>query len=474
MLSIVVARYNEDLEWLNPVKEYVHLYNKGQPLSDEQKNSYAMYKELPNVGREAHTYLKYIIEHYDKLPSVVCFTQGNIDDHYKLNTIVSGTELLISLMNTAVTSTDGYSINFQDSCGQLYIGPYFNTNMEDARFVSFFKSEENYNNKMIPFKEWFENTLNISYPEKYRLSWNGIFAVRGELIRRRSLNFYKRLLKEVDRINAPVEAHFFERAWYYVFQEPESDLDAYYYCHKHPLATYKSLESFRKYHPWSKIYLISDNGYDYSEMAKHFNCNYKKMDTSVNTGFSWFKNLSHEEAFEKYKMFCNNLLSIAEDSSAKYLIKLEDDVCVQGKIMTSKLKGCINGPKINRIPDIIFKLYYTNRNEESPTNVYFSGHGGCIYNREQLIDILNAKEIENKISDIVKYTNFIGGYMIDDIAFSIIATILGYKIEDNPEQMEIETEKNNKSIEKSIILHQYKEHYNKMLPDDLAHLVKIT
>ena len=49
---------------------------------------------------------------------------------------------------------------------------------------------------------------------------------------------------------------------------------AYLQCHKQPLATYKALESFRKFYPTSTIVLLSDNGYDYTEIAKLFNCIY--------------------------------------------------------------------------------------------------------------------------------------------------------------------------------------------------------
>ena len=377
-------------------------------------------------------------------------------------------------MNTAVMSESGYSSNFQPFPDNKYSGPYFNTEMEDPRFVEFFRSEKNYNNKMIPLKEWFEKNLRIPYPQTLITSWNGVFAVRSDLIKRRSLNFYKSLLGEVDRINAPVEAHFFERSWYYVFQEPISDLDAIYYCYKSPYATYESLSKFKKYHPFSKIFLISDNGYDYSEMAKHFNCEYTHLDESINTGFNWYKKLSHNDAMIKYNKFCEQFLKVCSKSTAKYIIKLEDDVSIQGPIHTSKLSGFINGPKIHMIPNIIFDLYYSNTNINAPSNVYHTGHGGCIYNREQLINVLTSRDIIDKLADIMRATGYLGGYMIDDVSYSIIGTILGYKLADNPEQMEIETEKKSKNIKECIILHQFKENDSKEMPAQLKHLVKLT
>ena len=74
---IVVAHYNEDLEWLTPFdKDSLIIYSKGELSTVD-----CIQKVLPNVGREAHTYLTYILEYYDNLPDVVFFTQGKITDH---------------------------------------------------------------------------------------------------------------------------------------------------------------------------------------------------------------------------------------------------------------------------------------------------------------------------------------------------------------------------------------------------------
>ena len=70
---LVVARYNEDIEWTKHVSIPVTIYNKGEPLEGSIP--------LPNIGREAHTYLTYIVENYDSLPDKVFFTQGNPFPH---------------------------------------------------------------------------------------------------------------------------------------------------------------------------------------------------------------------------------------------------------------------------------------------------------------------------------------------------------------------------------------------------------
>jgi hypothetical protein len=74
-MTIIVARYNENIEWTKDFSKVI-IYNKGSKLEGE-------YNEilLENVGREAHTYYKYIYDNYDKLDDYTIFLQGNPFDH---------------------------------------------------------------------------------------------------------------------------------------------------------------------------------------------------------------------------------------------------------------------------------------------------------------------------------------------------------------------------------------------------------
>jgi hypothetical protein len=73
--SIVVARYNEDLNWTKNFSNVI-VYNKGTPLTNDF-NQIA----LNNVGREGHTYYKHIYDNYDNLADYTFFLQGNPFDH---------------------------------------------------------------------------------------------------------------------------------------------------------------------------------------------------------------------------------------------------------------------------------------------------------------------------------------------------------------------------------------------------------
>jgi hypothetical protein len=59
--------------------DYLHYYKSNF-------SKYVVYdksKDIPNVGREAETYLRYIIENYNCLPEYVAFLQGHPFDHLK-------------------------------------------------------------------------------------------------------------------------------------------------------------------------------------------------------------------------------------------------------------------------------------------------------------------------------------------------------------------------------------------------------
>jgi hypothetical protein len=96
MVHVVVARYNESLDWISRLHPSIDLtvynkgssctlptrdltvYNKGSSCTLPTRNKLRV---LPNVGRESHTYLRYLVDNYDSLPSLMLFVQGNPFDH---------------------------------------------------------------------------------------------------------------------------------------------------------------------------------------------------------------------------------------------------------------------------------------------------------------------------------------------------------------------------------------------------------
>lgn len=71
-VEVVVARYREDVSWTAALGLPVTIYDKsGQPGP----------LALPNIGREAHTYLTHILRRYDSLAAYTVFVQGAPFEH---------------------------------------------------------------------------------------------------------------------------------------------------------------------------------------------------------------------------------------------------------------------------------------------------------------------------------------------------------------------------------------------------------
>lgn len=99
-------------------------------------------------------------------------------------------------------------------------------------------------------------------------------------------------------------------------------ISAYFQCHKNPYATYESLRRFREFYPTEQIVLLSDNGYDYTEMAKHFNCTYIHETTSCKHSVS---------NPTKYYLTVERIRNIFSMLSSEYVLFLEDDVHVYAR-----------------------------------------------------------------------------------------------------------------------------------------------
>ena len=201
--KIVVARYNEDIAWLNNEMTNCIIYNKGNKLNIQNEIL------LENVGRESETYLHYIVTNYDNLPDVVVFTQARISDHKGVDDI----NLLINIKNEALNNVKSQNFLIHNDFGNnIYFDKEWN-----LRHDGYFLKDNYKNNIPITFLEWFKSNININYPNPIYMYVNSIFAVKKECIINKPIEYYKRLILEVNHHINPTEGHFFERSWYYIF-----------------------------------------------------------------------------------------------------------------------------------------------------------------------------------------------------------------------------------------------------------------
>ena len=205
-IDFVIARYNEPIEWAQQGNNYnVTIYNKSSIESPSMIS-------LPNVGREAHTYLHHIIQNYDTLASVNIFLQGKISDHKYTENI----DDIANYLGISARSC-GFSQNFHSTkIGvDVHSDPDFNIRMIDKLITQYGISPSSV--AKIQFSDWFTQYIDPVYPDPLIWYGNAIFAVSKDRIHSRSKEFYKTLLSQLSIETSPIEAHFLERSWYYIF-----------------------------------------------------------------------------------------------------------------------------------------------------------------------------------------------------------------------------------------------------------------
>lgn len=193
-IELVVAHYAEDLSWLRNIPPQIRatVYDK----SSAHPHPGAL--RLPNVGREAHTYLHHIISRYDTLAPLTVFCQGKPFDH-AFDFRKTLRELVKDPTQVEAFRWLGHIIDTDDARGLRL-------------FVPWSKNDDRHELDIAGFHQ---ALFGSPGPEEYIFQLGAQFMTTAELIRSRPREFYERAL-EVS-IHYPDAAHCFERSWDKVF-----------------------------------------------------------------------------------------------------------------------------------------------------------------------------------------------------------------------------------------------------------------
>ena len=199
MIELVVARYNEAVHWTRNVPRAVRvtIYDKGGDL-DPGAFPRAEVHRLPNVGREAHTYVHHILRRGEEVAPVTVFCQGRPFDH----------------------ASDLHHVLRALCSGQAHVDAFrwlgFIIDTDDARgrrlFVGWSKNEDG---RELAVDEFHAALFGAPAPEAIPFYPGGQFAVAAERIRSRPRAFWERALALSQTF--PDGAHCFERLWDRVF-----------------------------------------------------------------------------------------------------------------------------------------------------------------------------------------------------------------------------------------------------------------
>jgi hypothetical protein len=185
---IIVARYNENIEWVKKFSNVI-IYNKGKKLDNGYNEVF-----LDNVGREGHTYYKYIYDNYENLADYTIFLQGNPFDH---------SPNIISNLNKYINNKD-LSIDFDFLSEQIH---YSSLDLESSR---------HFQCKNI-HKNW-ERVFNINSGNHECIFGAGAqFIVSKNKILKNTKDFYKNIVKILEYTIDPLEGYDIERFHKYIF-----------------------------------------------------------------------------------------------------------------------------------------------------------------------------------------------------------------------------------------------------------------
>lgn len=209
MNHIVVARYKEDISWLNHIdrtKNLITVYEKFHVPEEKYvrlTEDYGYRKHainhvmLPNIGNEAHTYLHHIVHMYyfSKLnvhegDSHIFFVQGRPFDH--------SPDILDYINGIKKIEND-----YQTLCEIV-------TTTDAPHHVG------------LPTNEYHQEIFGSELQHELKFGAGAQFAVTHKAILSRPLDFWKKLLRmSEDTSTAPF---VFERLWHKFFKDESNKL----------------------------------------------------------------------------------------------------------------------------------------------------------------------------------------------------------------------------------------------------------
>jgi hypothetical protein len=364
--QIVVARYNENLNWLDKFKDIAVIYNKGKYCHSLNKFEVI---SLPNVGRESHTYLYHIINNYENLAERTIFFQGKITDHKILNIEDYFEE------DDFIGKLDEINLNL------LYKKIEHHGKWKNEYLLGIMRPST-----LTPI-EWLTRIIGLKLNEdiilkkKIKMVWGANFSVSKEKILKKPKSFYENAIKLLENHINPEEGHYFERSWYLIFTNECINKPTIGYLFlkgnysekiDNILTKINNNENFKEFHLWKSIqannnsieklkinYIPDNNKYiQINSIIENNNFNFKlKAKNDIHLLIE-FENI--ENIYEVVLGGWDGSISVIRDN-------------IQGKIIASYNKQILNNYEyLNAIIqiDTIFKLSINDNTIFEFDNIY--------------------------------------------------------------------------------------------------------
>ena len=226
-IQLVIARYNEELDWLLAINNIdILIYSKGENNIEyvktllNKKNMNCIIINLNNIGREGHTYINHIINNYNNLYNHTIFAQGFPFDHSpmiytKINSYKNNSNIKFEFTNDILECDYlGLPIRMCDNGAWFYMP-----------IIEIY-------NKLFLNKIKIKTVNNIITGPIFEFGAGAQFIVSKERIQSRPIKFYKKILtlfinpikiydgKEYSNKD-PIEGYIIERLWKYIMTDDD-------------------------------------------------------------------------------------------------------------------------------------------------------------------------------------------------------------------------------------------------------------
>lgn len=179
-MIIIVSRYRENVDWTK-IFPNVKIFNKGESL-DGDFNQIC----LDNVGREGHTYYKYIYDNYETLEDYTIFLQGSPFDR---------SPCIIDQLNYYINKKE-LDIDFEYLSNEI-----FPCNLSGCSW-----------HQNLPLIDVYEKIFNERKMEmSFEFGAGAQFIVSKSRILKRPKEFYLKIVEMLQNEVSPIEGYVIER-----------------------------------------------------------------------------------------------------------------------------------------------------------------------------------------------------------------------------------------------------------------------
>jgi hypothetical protein len=231
-ISVVVSRYNENVEWTRAYNDIAFIYNKGDMIAEPAEY-------LDNIGREGHTYLHHITTKYNRLTDRTVFLQGNPFEHnptvlfgldnYELTLDVQPLGLFYLQKLNIPPKTLVDALKVRTDYGLEYLTIEINADLQSYLFhdqgAELTCNNFKYINKSAKETVFNYFLRNARYPydpdniQSIQFTFCALFSVKKENIQRHGVDQYTKLIYILltHDPQGGAAGYVLERLWLYIF-----------------------------------------------------------------------------------------------------------------------------------------------------------------------------------------------------------------------------------------------------------------